>query len=223
MKQTRIVEAFVGEYASGKSENAVNRALQLYGQGCRPLTLVDLDVDEPTYTLRPIKTMLEQQGLSVIAWETRQTQGLGEAGSVIRPEVKWSLNREGHLVYDVGYGVHGSKTLNLVENIWESPDLRVYMVVNLTRPMTSSVELIMDEVRHFGRVNYLINNTHLGDETTIDLVYRGAEAVMKAGALLSIPVVATSAVEPLAEQLRRDGRLPHPIWSLKRFMPQAFW
>ena len=40
------IEAYVGEYASGKSENAVNRAVALHRQG-RPVTLVDLDTVEP--------------------------------------------------------------------------------------------------------------------------------------------------------------------------------
>ena len=53
-----IIEAYVGEYASGKSENAVNRALELKRQGLA-VTLVDLDTVEPCYTLRPIKQELE--------------------------------------------------------------------------------------------------------------------------------------------------------------------
>lgn len=48
----RIVEAYIGEYASGKSENAVNRALALAEQG-RKVTLVDLDLVEPVYTASP--------------------------------------------------------------------------------------------------------------------------------------------------------------------------
>ena len=53
-KVDRIIEAYVGEYASGKSENAVNRALAIRGQGLS-VTLVDLDTVEPCYTMRPIK------------------------------------------------------------------------------------------------------------------------------------------------------------------------
>jgi hypothetical protein len=59
-----IIEAYVGEYASGKSENAVNRAVALRRQG-RQVTLVDLDTVEPCYTLRPIKKELEELGLTV--------------------------------------------------------------------------------------------------------------------------------------------------------------
>ena len=61
----RVVEAYVGEYASGKSELAINRALELKNQG-RMVTLVDLDTVEPFYTLRPVKKMLEEKGLVII-------------------------------------------------------------------------------------------------------------------------------------------------------------
>ncbi|MDO4542807.1 MAG: hypothetical protein Q4C00_08295, partial [Bacillota bacterium] len=70
----RIVEAYIGEYASGKSENAVNRSLELKKMG-RKVTLVDLDLVEPVYTLRPLKAELTEAGINVIAWETQETLG----------------------------------------------------------------------------------------------------------------------------------------------------
>ena len=72
----RIVEAYIGEYASGKSENAVNRAVALKKAG-HDVTLVDLDLVEPVYTLRPLKAMLTDMGINVIAWTTEETLGLG--------------------------------------------------------------------------------------------------------------------------------------------------
>ena len=86
----RIVEAYIGEYASGKSENAVNRSLELVRRN-RKVTLVDLDLVEPVYTLRPLKEELTAAGVNVIAWETEETLGLGEAGSVLHPNMRLSL------------------------------------------------------------------------------------------------------------------------------------
>jgi hypothetical protein len=111
----RIVEAYIGEYNSGKSEVAINRALDLLEEGHNKVTLVDLDIVEPFYTLRPLKKELESKGLTVLAWETKDTMGLGEAGNIIKPEMKWALRREGDVILDIGYGVEGAKTLNLVE------------------------------------------------------------------------------------------------------------
>src|SRR5688572_29506338 len=121
-KTVRVVEAFVGEYASGKSENAINRSLELLEQGGQ-VTLVDLDTVEPFYTLRPLKKQLEELGLRVIAWAPEEVMGLGEAGSLINQEMIWALRNEGNIILDVGYGVHGAKIFNLIEGADTDPDL----------------------------------------------------------------------------------------------------
>lgn len=78
----RIIEAYIGEYAGGKSEISINRALELKSQG-RDVKLVDLDLVEPFYTLRPIKNQLEERGLEVIAMESKGSVGLGETGAFL--------------------------------------------------------------------------------------------------------------------------------------------
>ncbi|MEW5761804.1 MAG: hypothetical protein AB1776_01225 [Bacillota bacterium] len=218
----RIVEAYVGEYASGKSECAVNRAVELAGGG-RRVTLVDLDIVEPCYTLRPIQEELRALGVDVIAWETRRTVGLGEAGTLLKPQARWALYRPGDVVFDVGYGVAGARTLNLVEGAAQSPDLVVLAVINASRPMTASVEDIVAHVRSLGRVDGLINNTHLAGETTPEVVQEGAKVVAAAARILGLPVVATTAVEEVARVLGSRDALGHPVRPLKRYMPRAFW
>jgi hypothetical protein len=222
VKDIRIVEAYVGEYASGKSEVAINRALELARTG-RPVTLVDLDLVEPCYTLRPLKKELEEQGINVLAWETRDAVGLGETGNILRAEVPWALRRPGHVVFDVGYGVGGARTLDLVEGIDQEPLFRILAVVNTSRPMTMTVENVVDYVRNLGPVHGLINNTHLGDETTADIVQQGAQTVAEAGRRLGIPVVATTAVAEVAAVIGPVDCENNPVRVLKRYMPRAFW
>ena len=65
--------------------------------------------------------------------------------------------------------------------------------------MTASVKDIVAEVGAMGRVDGLINNTHLADETTVELVQEGARIVADAAAILDLPVVATLADTKLAE------------------------
>ena len=216
------IEAYVGEYASGKSENAVNRAVALHRQG-RPVTLVDLDTVEPCYTLRPIKKELEELGLTVVAWETRDTVGLGEAGSVIQAAVRWVLRRPGDIVMDVGYGVHGARIFNLIEGAMENPHLKIIAVINVSRPFTATVDDIVDYVQSLGRVDALLNNTHLGEETTADVVERGAREVTRAAKILKLPVIASSTERELAEKIGKYDCMGNPIWPLDRFMPRSFW
>lgn len=217
-----IIEAYVGEYASGKSENAVNRAIYLRKQGL-PVTIADLDTVEPCYTLRPIKRELEDLGIDVVAWETRDTTGLGEAGNVIKASMRWVLRRKGNIIMDVGYGVHGAKIFNLVEGSFENPYLKIIAVINMSRPFTSTVDNILEYVATLGRIDAMLNNTHMAEETTVELVQRGAEGVTEAAKRLGLPVVATSAVTEIADQIGPVDCMGNPVWKLERIMPRTFW
>jgi hypothetical protein len=217
-----IIEAYVGEYASGKSENAVNRAIELCHAGL-PVTLVDLDTVEPCYTIRPIKKELEEMGMDVVAWETRDTVGLGEAGNVIKGEMRWVLRRPGNIIMDVGYGVHGARIFNLIEGAYDNPYLKIIAVINMSRPFTSTVERILEYIATLGRVDALLNNTHMADETTVEVVQAGAKGVSEAAKSLGIPMIATSAVKEIAEQIGAVDCMGYPVRQLQRIMPRTFW
>ena len=218
----RIVEAYIGEYASGKSENAINRSIELLQQN-RQVTIVDLDTVEPCYTLRPIKTKLQAMGLNVVAWAPEEVMGLGEAGSLINQEMIWALRNKGDIVLDIGYGVHGAKIFNLIEGADSDPDLKIFAVLNISRPMTASKEDIVDYVRDLGRVDGIVNNTHLGDETTTDIIQEGAQVITAAARELDLPVIYTAVSQELAAEVGEKDIMGNPVKVLKRFMPDAFW
>lgn len=220
----RIVEGYIGEYASGKSEVAVNRALELLNKGDSNVTLVDLDIVEPCYTLRPIKKKLQEMGLRVLAWETRDLVGLGETGNIMRPECRWALRHEGHIVLDIGYGVEGAKTLNLLEGFSQEEFLQVFVVLNVARPMTASVNDIVEYVLGMGKVHGLINNSHLGDDTNLEIIQEGAQIVSEAARRLELPVVATTALKKFADQIGARDIAGNPVRILiDRFMPETLW
>lgn len=217
----RIMEAYVGEYASGKSEVAINRALSLLG-GELPVTLVDLDLVEPFYTLRPLKRELEAIGLDVITWETKDVLGFGETGSLLMPQMRWALQREGHVIIDVGYGVSGSRVFNILEGFAAS-ELKVFAVLNVSRPMTANLEDIVEYLQGFERLDGLVNNTHLGDETDLAVINQGVELGAAVAEVLGIPVIATAVEERFQTQLGSVDRRGNPIRYLKRYMEKAFW
>lgn len=221
IRENRIVEAYVGEYASGKSELSINRAIELKMAG-HQITIVDLDVVEPFYTLRPIKKTLQAEGLNVISFSREDSFGLGETGAMLNPKARWALMNEGDIILDIGYGVHGAKTLNLVEGAEESKELKVLAVINQSRPITASVPRIKEYVLELERVDAIVCNTHLGDETTVDTIIQGNELIMQAAQDLAIPVEYIAVEEKFKHEFSRF-QFSIPVKFIKRYMPNAIW
>jgi hypothetical protein len=217
----KVVEAYVGEYASGKSELSINRALDLKVQG-RMVTLVDLDTVEPFYTLRPIKKMLEEKGLTVIGYSREDAFGLGETGAMLNPAARWALWREGDIILDIGYGVFGAQTLNLVEGANESAELRVIAVINYTRPMTDSPKKITEYINQLGRVDAIVANTHLGNQTTTDIIKKGTQEILAVARKLNIPVDYLAVDENMTDLIKQE-EFEVPVKFIHRYMPQALW
>ncbi|HOB92273.1 MAG: hypothetical protein WBH35_00865 [Bacillota bacterium] len=214
----RVVDAFVGEYASGKTEVSINRALDL-SREFGTVTLLDLDTEEPVYTVRSVKPVLEERGLEVVALDADRVFGLGEAGVTVTAEMLGVLSRTGHIVIDVGYGVHGAAALNLVEGIEDEPQIRIYCVVNARRPMTSTPELIASYLESLDPCDFIVNNTHLGNETSLEVILDGIRTVTRASEITGIPVAAVSVAASVVERLRLAERdLGAPLWSLELFM-----
>ena len=220
--QERVVEAYIGEYASGKSENAVNRPLKLAHKG-EKVVLVDLDLVGPFYTLRPIKKLLQERNIEVIAWETQQLMGVGEAGSILKPEMRWVLKKAGNIILDIGYGVEGAKILNLLEGAKDHPLLKVYVVVNTARPATASIFDIVEYVGNLGNVHGLISNTHLGDETEVDVIQEGARIVTEAAKQLNLPVIQTTVEKRLENDLGAVDICGNCVQYIERYIPQTYW
>lgn len=217
----RVIEAYIGEYASGKSEMAINRALDLKNQG-RQVTLVDLDTVEPFYTLRTLKKVIEGMGIKVIGFAREDAFGLGETGAMLNPQARWALMNEGDIIMDIGYGVQGAKTLNLVEGAYESPDLKILAVINGTRPMTDSQAGIKEYLLELGRVDAIVLNTHLGDQTTKDIITRGNKMILEVAQAMDIPI-AYMAVNEELQYLMPTAEYNIPVKYIKRYMPGAMW
>lgn len=223
----RFVEVFAGAYASGKSETSINRARQ-FAQNGEKITLVDLDTVEPAYTLRPIAKELQTMGINVITQP--DNFGLGEAASYITPAQVNCLSSDGNIIIDVGYGAGGLDILDIITNIGEEKNLKIYLVVNTSKFETSTVDDIVEyvtfseglEKRPWKKFTGMISNTHFGDETTKEDIIKGYEKLKKASEIVNLPIIAIGVPENLISEFSNnyDGI---EIWVYRRMMPKAFW
>ena len=124
----RTVEIYTGAYTSGKSENAINRAIE-YTKQKKDITLVDLDTVEPAYCMRPIEKEIRNFGINLILQS--DYFGLGEAGSYVTNEqINCLKTTKEDIIIDVGYGVTGLDTLDILTDIDKEENIQIYLVVN---------------------------------------------------------------------------------------------
>lgn len=225
----RTVEIYTGAYASGKSENAINKALE-YIKNNKKITLVDLDTVEPAYCMRPLEKILKEKGIDLILQS--DYFGLGEAGSYVTNEQINCLKKSNNdVIIDVGYGVTGLDTLDILNDIDLEENIKIYLVVNTAKFETMDKNSILEYIKFnagenkkpWKKIAGLISNTHLGDETTKEDIIRGYQILKEVSKETKIPITSISADEKFKGQFDNDQYDSIPVKYLTRLMPRALW
>lgn len=190
MQEPKRITIFVGYYGSGKTELAVNYALALRRQG-KETVIVDLDVVNPYFRTKDAEGVLKAEGIQVIAPTFANTNIENPA---LPPEI-YSVfaNRDCYAVFDVGGGEDGTIPLGRFYPSLAREDCDVFFVLNQRRLLTADLAGALDAFRDVAGVSRipvtaLINNTHLKEDTTPEIVLEGQELAEKTGEALGLPV-----------------------------------
>lgn len=224
---------FAGRFGSGKSESAVNFAVQLAhgrypmdrgwgktpaGLNSNPL-LVDLDIVTPYFRSRELDEILGAMGVQIVA---PAVAGRYLDMPAISPEILGAIEQQGQMVVlDVGGDPQGARALGQYAQAIEYQAYAAYFVVNPYRPFTDSLQGVqksLREVEATARVNMtaLVSNPNLMGETTPDLVMEGHRRVLDYAHSLGLPVALLCVKPDLADQIQRQaGGLP--ILEIQRF------
>ncbi len=219
----RRVTIFVGHFGSGKTEIALNGALELAASGSL-VTLADLDVVKPYFRTRSARAILSDAGVELLA----PTGANVHADlPIIVPQIRSHLRHaERRLIMDVGGDDVGARVLGSLSDVVPIDDTDCLLVLNFRRPSTPDAELALKMVREIeavGRVPVtgLISNTHLMDETTPEVVLDGYRQARETARLVGVPLVAVTVKHDLAVQLG-DEDFECPLISMRRIVRPPF-
>lgn len=210
----------VGNYGSGKTEIAVNLALQLARAG-RHVQIADLDIVNPYFRSREARRLMEAHGIRVVV--PPGTQAFADL-PIILPEIQGMLHPpEGTTtLFDVGGDDVGARALASFRPAIGDAPYALWQVVNAKRPFTRDVEgcLAMQgelEAASRLRVTGLLANAHLIEHTTVDTVLEGwrlASAVREASGR---PVRGVAVMRELADDPALDA-VDAPLLVMERHM-----
>ena len=179
-----------GHYGSGKTNIAVNMAYDLK-KNYEKVVIADLDIVNPYFRSNDARSLLEANGITVIAPDYA---GTNVDIPALPPDIMRIFNvDDAAIVIDVGGDDDGAIALGRYKRFFDSADVDVSLVINTRRPLSGTVEEIIEmkeniELSSRLRVTDLIADTNISDETTKEIIEEGAEIVKEVSERLNIPI-----------------------------------
>lgn len=207
---------FTGHFGSGKTETAVNFALELKNYS-QKINIVDMDIVNPFFRTADYKIYLDAVGINVIASEYANS-------NLDIPAIPQNIslilsNYDNRTVLDVGGDDIGAKILSTYREYIQIRKCRTYCVVNIRRPETDSPERIESMIQKIEKasnikIDALINNTNLANETSVEDIIEGQEILQCVSRQMEVPIAFVCANEHMAKRLPEymvDNVLVHKI------------
>ncbi len=209
MDTPKRITIFVGYYGSGKTEIAVNYALQLRKSG-KKVVIVDFDIVNPYFRTKDAEEILHAHGIQVIAPAFANTN-LENPG--IPPEI-YSIftDKDTYAIFDVGGGEDGAIPLGRYYPYLKDEDYNLFFVLNERRMITKDIDGALDAFMEIAAVTRIpvtgiINNTHLKQETTPDMLLQGQLLAEELAKKTNLPIVAISGKEEMLKSLPKEYQL----------------
>lgn len=199
MKHTVIT----GHYGSGKTNIAVNLALEEAKKTDKKVFLIDADIVNPYFRSADNEDILTEAGIELIAPMSANTNLDIPAMPATVMKV---FNTDCKVFWDVGGDDAGAVVLGRYAEDIIKQGYEMLYIVNFYRPMTSNedemVSLLYDiEAASHLKATALVNNSNLGDETVKNTIIETEEKMKRLSESTNLPVEFTTANEKTAKTL----------------------
>mgnify|MGYP000928878823 CR=1 FL=1 len=184
------IHVLTGHYGAGKSEISVNLAMDFARQG-KKVVLADMDTVNPYFRSGIARHELEKHGIKVVVPKFANTNV--DVPALTGEFRRFLLDKEYVIVMDVGGDDAGALVTGRYRNELLDCGAVIYFVINCFRPETSTVPGVLRILREIRKssgmeIDYLINNSHLLEDTTVDDIIRGIEFSREISSITNIPV-----------------------------------
>ena len=216
------VTVFAGHYGSGKTNIAVNYALETAKLG-RKTAIADIDIVNPYFRTKDSEQVLEDAGIRLISSEYANTN----VDTPALPADIYSVFADKSItaIIDVGGDDRGALALGrYVPYMRQENDYEMLYVINKYRYLTadarSAVE-VMREIETAAGIKFtgIVNNSNIGEETTADSVLKSVEYAEEVSQLTGLDIKMTTIKEELVGELA--GKIDN-LQPIKLYVRQSW-
>lgn len=219
MKKGAEITIITGHFGSGKTEVAINLAIEAK-EFHEKVAVADLDIVNPYYRARDAREIFRENGIELIA----PAEKLASSDlPIISGEIFRVLYDPAYkVIVDAGGDKDGATALGQFYNDWAEMKPEVLFVLNANRPYVSTLAgaietLINIEKASRLRVTGIINNSNAGHATTVEDVQKGYEICSELSKELGIRLLNTRVLSHMKQEA--ESFLPaHNVKGISRYL-----
>ena len=207
------ITLFAGHYGSGKTNIAVNYALEMRRQG-HNVVIADLDIVNPYFRTKDSKAELDEAGIRLLSSEFANSN----VDLPALPSEMYELveNKSQYAVMDIGGDDRGAFALGrYTPAILEENNYEMLFVINKYRPLTPDAESTVEIMREIEKASgipftAIVNNSNVGELTTAEYVLNSMDYASEVSKQSGLPIVMTTVKAELYDELKDkiDNLLP---------------
>lgn len=216
------MNVIVGHYGSGKTEFAVNFAIELKKE-YKKVYIVDLDIVNPYFRTNDVKNQLEEYGIYVIASAFASSNV--DVPALPSEIFRVFCDKDAAVVFDVGGDDDGAVALGRYKQYFDKENYNMFFVINTYRPLSAESQDIIKllyEIETVSRlkVTGLINNSNISYLTTAENVLNGQKIIEEVAKETKIEIKYTSGLEDVISTISPE-LISKPFY-IKRYLMLDF-
>ncbi len=215
---TKRVTVFSGHYGSGKTNLAVNYAIELKKRGLS-VGIYDLDIVNPYFRTIDAEKILSKEGISLTVSEFAETNV--DLPSVNAGSYRLTDDKDTFAVVDLGGDDRGALAMGRFAGALKAEDNTEFLLVlNVYRPETNTLDgalQIISEIECASKMRFtgIVNNSNIGEITTEKDVLESLELIKTVSEKSKLPVVFTAVKRELYGKLKEKIENLFPIDLIK--------
>ncbi len=215
----RGVVVIAGNYGSGKTETAVNLALNRKRFGL-DVCIADLDLVNPYFRTRETRKTLRESGINIILPDEKY---MNADLPILSPAVAGMIKSPSDLaIIDAGGDDAGVMVIAALQDALRQRKVAMVQVINPFRPFTENVKgciKVKNEIEASSKlkVTGIVSNANLIDDTKPETIYEGYELIQELSKETDLKIEFITARIDLIPELDLD-RFDCPVLPIERYL-----